>query len=91
MGSYDGAKICELVVLYLLNRVSTAIDKSTVGLYGPAGTSNANGPKLDRIKKDIIALFKKEGLSITIETNFIETDFFDVTFNLATKKKYFSF
>ena len=25
MGSYDGAKICELVVLYLLNRVSTAI------------------------------------------------------------------
>ena len=59
MGSYDGAKICELVVLYLLNRVSTAIDKSNVGLYGPAGTN--------------------------------ETVFFDVTFTLATKKKYFSF
>ena len=59
MGSYDGAEICELVVLYLLNRISTAIDKSTVGLYGPAGTN--------------------------------ETVFFDITFTLATKKKYFSF
>ena len=59
MGSYDGAEICELVVLYLLKRISTAIDKSTVGLYGPAGTN--------------------------------ETVFFDVTFTLATKKKYFSF
>ena len=59
MGSYDRAEICELVVLYLLNRISTAIDKSTVGLYGPAGTN--------------------------------ETVFFDVTFTLATKKKYFSF
>ena len=36
------------------------------------------------------SLFKEEGLSITIETNLIETDFLDVTFNLATKK-YFPF
>ena len=43
-----------------------------------------------RIRKDIIALFKEEGLSITIETNLIETGFLDVTFNLATKK-YFLF
>ena len=93
MGSYDGAEICELVGLYLLNQLSTVIDKSSVGLYrddGLAAINNANGPKLDRIRKDIIALFKEEGLSITIETNLIETDFLDVTFNLATKK-YFPF
>ena len=93
MGSYDGAEICELVGLYLLNQLSTVIDKSSVGLYrddGLAAINNENGPKLDRISKDIIALFKKEGLSITIETNLIETDFLDVTFNLATKK-YFPF
>ena len=42
------------------------------------------------IRKDIIALFKEERLSITIETNLIEADFVDVTFNLATKK-YFPF
>ena len=93
MGSYDGAEICELVGLYLLNRLSIVIDKSSVGLYrddGLAAINNANGPKLDRIRKDIIVLLKEEGLSITIETNLIETDFLDVTFNLATKK-YFPF
>ena len=93
MGSYDGAEICEPVGLYLLNQLSTVIDKSSVGLYrddGLAAINNENGPKLHRISKDIIALFKKEGLSITIETNLIETDFLDVTFNLATKK-YFPF
>ena len=64
MGSYDGAEICELVGLYLLNQLSTVIDKSSVGLYrddGLAAINNANGPKLDRIRKDILALFKEEG------------------------------
>ena len=92
-GSYDGAEICELAGLYLLNQLSIVIGKSSVGLYrddGLAAINNANGPKLDRIRKDIIALFKEEGLSITIETNLIETEFLDVTFNLATKK-YFPF
>ena len=93
MGSYDGAQICELAGLYLLNRLSTVIDRSSVDLHtddGLAAINKANGPKLDRIRKDIIALFKEEGLSITIKTNLIETDFLDVTFNLATKK-YFPF
>ena len=88
MGSYDGAEICELGGLYLLNQLSTVIDKSSVGLYrdnGLAAKNNANGPKLDRIRKDI-ALFKEERLSITIETNLIETDFLGVTLNLVTKK-----
>ena len=52
--------------------------------------NNANGPKSDRIKKDIIALFTQEGLSIAIETNLIETDILEVTLNHATKK-YFPF
>ena len=38
------------------------------------------------MRKNIIALFKNEGLSITIETNLFETDFLDITFNLATGK-----
>ena len=93
MGSYDGAEIYELVGLYLLNKLSTVIGKSSVGLYrddGIAAINNANGWKLDRIRKDVIALFKEEWISITIETNLIETDFLDVTFNLATKE-YFPF
>ena len=41
-----------------------------------------NGPKMEKIRKDIIALFKSEGLSITIDANLIETPFLDVSFNL---------
>ena len=62
----------------MLNQLSTVIDKSSVDLYkddGLAAINNATGPKLDRIGKDIIALIKEERLSITIETNLIETDF----------------
>ena len=33
MGYWDGAETCELVGLYLLNQLSTVIDKSSVGLY----------------------------------------------------------
>ena len=92
MESYDGAEICELAGLYLLNPLSTVIDRSSVGLYrdGLAAINNTNGPKPDRTRKDITALFKEEGLSIAIETNLIKTDFIDVTFNLVTKK-YFPF
>ena len=60
-----------------MNRLSTVIDKSSVYLCrddGLAAINNADGPKLDRIRKDIIS----------------ERDFFDVNFNLATKK-YFLF
>ena len=71
MGSYDGAEIFKLVGLYLLNPLSTVIDKSSVDLHkydGLAAINNANGAKLDRIRKDIIALFQEEGLSILKQT-----------------------
>ena len=48
IGSDDGGQICELVEIYLLNRISTVIDKSGVGLYRDnvyAAINNANGPK----------------------------------------------
>ena len=41
---------------------------------------------MDRIRKDIIALFKSEGLSIAMDTNLIETHFLDVSFNLEMDK-----
>ena len=39
-----------------------------------------------KIRKNIIALFKNERLSMTIENNLFEADFFEVTFNLVTGK-----
>ena len=74
-----------------MNQLSNVTDKVSVRLYRDdevAAMNNAQGPKLDKIRKDITALFKGEGLSITIETNLIETDFLDVVFNLATKKSF---
>ena len=91
MGSYDGAEICELVGLYLLNKLTTIVEKGQIGLYRDDGllvVHNANGPKLDRLRKDIIKVFKDEQLNITIDTNLKLTDFLDVTFDLETGKYY---
>ena len=45
-----------------------------------------NGPKLDRLRKDVIAIFHNDGLKITIDTNLTITDFLDVTLDLFTRK-----
>ena len=70
-------------------RLSCIIGKHHVGLYrddGLASIHNANGPKMDKLRKDIISVFKDEELSITIDTNLIETEFLDVYFNITSKK-----
>ena len=91
MGSYDGGEICELVGIYLLGKLSNIVDRNNIGLYRDDGLcviENANGPKLDRLRKDIIAIFHNEGLKITIDTNLTTTDFLDVTLDLCTGKYY---
>ena len=67
MGSYDGTEVCELVGLYLLDRLSSLISRDQIGLYrddGLAVVYQPSGPTLDRLRKDIISLFKSEGLYI---------------------------
>ena len=69
----------------MLNKLAPLIGTKNVGLYrddGLAVIHQADGPNMDRIRKDIITLFKSEGLSITIDTNLTETDFLDVSLNL---------
>ena len=59
MGSYDGVEVCELVGLCLLNKLAPLIGTKNVGLYRDDGLPvihQANGPKMNRIRKDIIAL-----------------------------------
>ena len=65
MGSYKEEEVCELVGLYLLSKLTPLIGTKNVRIYrndGLAVIHKANGPKIDKIKKDIIALFKSEGL-----------------------------
>ena len=51
MDSFDGTEKCELVGLYLKNKIKPLLGNSNVGLYkddGLAIVSKANGPKLER-------------------------------------------
>ena len=89
MGSYDGAETCDLVGLYMLNKLSRILKSTNIGLYrddGLAVVENANGPMMDRIRKDIIKTFKEENLTITIDTNLSVTEFLDVSFDLVSGK-----
>ena len=91
MGSYDGAETCELVGLYLLHRIKSVMRNCSGGLYRDDGlivVNDATGPKTDRIRKDIIEVFKSEGLKITVETNTSTTNFLDITLDLENDKFY---
>ena len=86
MGSNDGAEVCELVGLYILSILSRKYKKSDIGLYRDDGLAifkSMSGPKMERIKKDIIATFKKHNLKIVIESNMKIVNFLDVTLNLS--------
>ena len=84
MGSSDGAELCELVGLYLLDLLTKEFGKQNIDLYRDDGLScfeNISGPDSEKIKKKIFKIFKSNGLSITLECNLIVTDFLDVTFD----------
>ena len=89
MGSYDGAELCELVGLFILQTLSEKYGKNVSGLYRDDGLCcfrNVSGPESERIKKDLVKLFKEKfNLKITIQTNLKVVDFLDVTFNLTNE------
>ena len=87
MGSYDGAEICELVRIYLLFLLPNIIDKNNSGLYREDSLillRNANRQNKDRIRKNVIKIFKEVGFKTEIKTNLRIVDFLDVTFNLTS-------
>ena len=78
----------ELVGLYLLSQISCLIMEKQIGLYRDDGlTLVANGLKHVEYENHI-ALFKTEGLNITIKTNQTTIDFLVVTFDFKTGKYY---
>ena len=88
MGSYDGAEICELVGLYMLDLLSNVFNKELIGLYRDDGLAalRLSGPGADRARKDVIKIFKQCGLRVTVDILLKQTDFLDVTLDLATGK-----
>ena len=89
MGSHDGAEICELVGLYLLNQMRQKFPSINFGLYRDDGLGcykKKPGPTMERTRKAIIQLFKSNNLSITIEANMNQVNFLDTTLNLIDGK-----
>ena len=85
MGSFSGAEICELVGLYIQSKLEKILPKSNFGLYWDDGLAllrNFNGQKTDRVRKNVIGVFKDIGFSFEIETNLKEVDFIEVSLNL---------
>ena len=61
MGSFDGAEVCELVGLYILNSVATKFGKDRVGLYRDDGLILIRGTSArlaDKARKELHELFK---------------------------------
>jgi len=72
MGSYDGAKSCELFGAYLLHKIGEKFGSiCDFGLYRDdgLGISRASPRQTELIKKDLCAIFSSYGLKITIEAN----------------------
>ena len=87
IGSYDGAEVCELVGIYILDILTKEFSQYKLGLYrnGDLGCfQNLYGPESEKVKKMLCKIFKESGLSITVECNLQITDFLDVTFDLRT-------
>ena len=86
MGSYNGAEVCGLVGTLVLSTLANSILKGNSVLYRDDGlilVRNKNGQKTDKIRKEVIKIFKKIGFKIELKTNPKVVDFPDVTFNLS--------
>ena len=89
MGSFDGAEVCELIGLFLLNNLSEKYGKNDVELYRDEGLvllRNASGPQSERTRKDITRDFKKQGLNISISKNQKICNFLDGRNPLSIQK-----
>ena len=83
--NFDGAELCELVGSFILNKLTSLVNKSDIGLYRDDGLGifyNVSKPEIQRKKKATVKVFKGCGLSITIQCNLKTVDFLDVTFDL---------
>ena len=85
MDAYDGAEVCELIGIFLLNLLGRQYDTKNIVLYRDDGLSifkNCSGPQMQKLKKHLQKIFKNNGLDVIIECNIKVVNYLDVTFNL---------
>jgi hypothetical protein len=88
MGSFDGAEVCELVGLFILNTLEKRFGKD-VGLYrddGLVALRTTSGRLADKARKELTTIFESFGLRITAQTNIKCVNFLDLTLDLSNGK-----
>ena len=87
MGAPDGAEICELKGLFLLNEIRQNLPELNCGLYRDNGLAEhwrIGSTEMNEIRQKLIDIFKSHGLRITIDPpNKTISNFLDVTLNLG--------
>ena len=72
VGSFDGAEVCELVRIYLLNVIRKELSYNKIDLYRDEQLScfqNLSGLESEKIKKNLCKIFKQHELNITVKCN----------------------
>ena len=70
MGSFNGAEICELVDLFILNQLGKRFGKENIGLYRDddlAIIKSKSARLLDKTRKELHKIFEQFDLKITTE------------------------
>ena len=87
MGSYDGAKVCEIVGMFMLVMLSKSFEKNSIGLYRDDGLSvfrNYNRHQNDRVRKGLMKLLQKYQLNLYMKCNLKIVDYLYISFALNT-------
>ena len=82
MGSYDGGDVCELVGLFMFDKLEERFGKENIGQYrdnGLATLKKVTCRQADRSRKIMHEIFNSLGLKITAQTNQNVTNFVDIT------------
>ena len=61
MGCYDGAEVCELVGIFILNKLNNIIDKNSIGLYCDDCLSvfdKLSGPQINKARRKLSKFLK---------------------------------
>ena len=84
MGVYDGAEVCELIAIFLLNLLGRQYVTKNIGLHGDYRLSifkNCSDPQMEKIKKQLQKVCKNNGLDVFIECSMKIVNYLHVTFN----------
>ena len=84
MGAFQGAQVCEAVGLYVLSQLKAVDDLECILCRDDGSGVTRSSPQVqERIRQQVKAIFREEGLAITITVNLTSVDYLDVTMDLG--------